>query len=521
MSSLVTLDLLKATTADLTDSRRQPDRQPQTTAPTSNPATGAPVAPSVWVLPAAGTPASAQAAYVRQALAAEVERMRTAQPGDLNNQLFRSAAALGNFVGRWLAEEEVVEALLAAGREAGCDDPVKDRATVLRGIAAGKTTPREPPAPSSGVFANGAVPAGAPQAAAPARAVHPVAQEAMSRAAGLATSADPEIVPLPAIMSRLFPAPRYAVEGIVSEGLNVLAGKSKLGKSWLALNLALTIASGGVALGNVPVQRGAVLYLALEDRFRRIQDRSRKVMNGLLLDAPDLLSVAVDWPRLDTGGLDRLCRWIEGQGRTDGNSNVRLVIIDVWAKFRPVATNSRASAYDIDYAHMAALKHVLDHFGTSGLILHHTRKAAAEDAIDEVSGTAGIAGCADGILVLTRARNQDGPEFEAELIVTGRDHEEQKLSLSVDKVNWVWTSNGAANARVESRVAAEVLRILGSRVGCQFSIRTIMDCISQIPKPTPSHLRTVLVRLVDRGLIERARDGYYFIPTPDDAFATP
>src|SRR5262249_58141949 len=67
------------------------------------------------------------------------------------------------------------------------------------------------------------------------------------------------------------PEPRWAVEGILPEGVTVLAGKPKLGKSWLALNVALAVAGGGVALGAVRVEGGLVLYLALEDTRRRLQ----------------------------------------------------------------------------------------------------------------------------------------------------------------------------------------------------------------------------------------------------------
>ncbi len=82
------------------------------------------------------------------------------------------------------------------------------------------------------------------------------------------------------LMNEELPPVRRAVPGILPEGLSLLAGKPKLGKSWLALGLAVTKASGGVALGKIPVDRGEVLYLALEDNRRRLQNRLRKVLDG-------------------------------------------------------------------------------------------------------------------------------------------------------------------------------------------------------------------------------------------------
>lgn len=473
-----------------------------------------------WVLvPHASLPVDV--AWARQALANECDRMRAARPGGLNNQLFASAAALGNLIAAGLLDEqEVVDALLDAGEVAGCDNPKKDRATVERGIQTGRQTPRrpEPRGPfQPGVMAGNQQ--GTPGETPSGRQTHPVAQSAISRAAGLLQNLAPVVLPLPTIMATEYPEPRYAVPGIISEGLNLLVGKPKLGKSWFALNVGITIAAGGVALGNIPVIAGPVLYLALEDRFRRVQSRSRKVLSGLAAEPSSNLHIAVEWPRLDAGGLDYLCEWIESRGvGTEGSSNVRLVIIDVWAKFRPVQGNTRASAYDVDYAHMAALKNVLDHYGISALVLHHTRKAAAQDAMDEVSGTAGIAGAADGVLVLTRARHQDGKELEAELLVMPRDHEEQKLALVVDQQTWVWTSQGTASNRNESRVVQAVVAIFQANAGLTMSMKTVMDSITTIPKPTASYLRTILVRLVDKGDIERVRDGHYRKPLVEVPF---
>lgn len=470
-----------------------------------------------WELKPPCTEETRELRWAHEALARECQRMREARPGGLNNQLFASAAALGNLVGAGLLQqEEVVDSLLEAGRAAGCDSPGKDRKTIDRGIETGKQTPRSP-APLPAREQPGLV------AAATREGGHPVAQEAMARAGGASSATDLLVRTIPDIMSSVFAEPKFAVAGIVAEGLTLLAGKPKLGKSWLALNLALTIAAGGVALGNVPVVTGPVLYLALEDRFRRIQSRTGKILSGLGMsaEASARLEVAVDCPRLDAGGLDLLCEWIERQGFTgEGDeraANARLVIIDVWAKFRPLQQSNK-NAYDQDYAHMTALKNVLDHYRTSALVLHHTRKAVAQDAIDEISGTTGIAGCADGILVLSRARAQEGKEFEAELMITSRDADEQKLALVVDRETWVWTSQGSAADRGNSRLNEAILRVLRNNAGSVLSTKAISDCLAIDPPPSMHHVRVALGRLASSDRVERVRDGHYRFPCAEGAF---
>src|SRR5262249_34565487 len=144
-----------------------------------------------------------------------------------------------------------------------------------------------------------------------------------------------------------------AIPGLLSEGLSILAGKPKMGKSFLALNLAMTIAAGGKALGDIETVAGDVLYMALEDRLRRVQVRARKMLAGLGGGARPPRHVAVSWPRQEQGGLDHLSRWL------DAADNPRLVIIDVVAKFRTASTGRR-NVYEEDYEVLSQIKDVLD-----------------------------------------------------------------------------------------------------------------------------------------------------------------
>src|SRR3954471_17711209 len=77
----------------------------------------------------------------------------------------------------------------------------------------------------------------------------------------------------------VFPDARWAVPGLIAEGVTLLVGPPKVGKSWLGLNVAASVAEGGLALGKGDVDPGDVLYLALVDTGRRVQSRLRMMMN--------------------------------------------------------------------------------------------------------------------------------------------------------------------------------------------------------------------------------------------------
>lgn len=314
-----------------------------------------------------------------------------------------------------------------------------------------------------------------------------------------------EILRLPELLGREFPPPAWAVPGLLSEGLTVLAGKPKLGKSWLALNLGLTIAAGGYALGTTKVVAGDVLYLALEDRWRRIQDRARKVLAGMGAEASGRLHFAVEFPRQDQGGLEAIAAWIKRTADEGGNPT--LVIVDVWAKFRPATKGGGRSAYEVDYEQVSGFKAVVDDNRVSALVLHHCKKAKTEDALEEVSGTNGIAGSADGTLVLTRARNEN----EAELFMTGRDFEEGQLALEFDPKTFVWKSHGKASERTESKGRAAVIEFFRRNAGGIFQVSEIADRLD-IRAEGRESFRRMLVRMADAGQIARVRTGVYRWP---------
>src|SRR5207253_2368842 len=95
------------------------------------------------------------------------------------------------------------------------------------------------------------------------------------------------------LMRMKLPPPRWAVPELIPEGLTILAGRPKTGKSWLALHIAIAVATGGAVLTSSPVESGPVLYLAMEDTRRRLQKRLSKLLQG---PPPEQLHIRTRWP---------------------------------------------------------------------------------------------------------------------------------------------------------------------------------------------------------------------------------
>jgi RecA-family ATPase len=218
------------------------------------------------------------------------------------------------------------------------------------------------------------------------------------------------------------PALSWTVPGLLPEGFGILAAAPKIGKSWLVLSLGLSVASGISFLG-VPVKQTPVLYLALEDGHRRLQERQRRILDGQA--APDALLLRTD-------PLDALES--ATQFATIHAGENPLVIIDSLARIRPPRKRG-ADIYREDYEFGSSLKTVAD-LGTTVLGVDHTRKAESEDFVESASGTNGLMGAADFVMVLTRERTDNN----AVLRITGRDVIEAGYRLVFDE--GIWTPNG-------------------------------------------------------------------------------
>lgn len=252
------------------------------------------------------------------------------------------------------------------------------------------------------------------------------------------------------LMLQDFPPVEYVVPGLIPEGLSLLVAAPKIGKSWMALGLGVAAASGARAFGHLKVDRRPVLYLALEDGKTRLQGRLR--------------SLGVDRPPaglyfVTTIAAATLLATVN-EFVTTHAARHPLVILDTLGKCMPPAMPNETT-YARDYRVTGALKAVVDRTPGSSLIaIHHTRKAETTDFLEAVSGTNGIAGAADTIMVLRRDRE----ESSAVLHVTSRDAREGSYGLTLDDTG-TWTLNGTdlESAATAARTAAQTAG-LGDRM---------------------------------------------------------
>jgi len=148
-----------------------------------------------------------------------------------------------------------------------------------------------------------------------------------------------------ALQAKEFPAVSYVVPGLIPEGLTLLAGKPKIGKSWLGLDLCLAIAAGRFCLGDRRPIEGDVLYCALEDNPRRLQRRIDKLLGPSFTETwPARLTLTTYWQRLDQGGVDDIADWL------DSVPAGRFVVVDTLAAVRPVKASQ---GYTEDYEALA------------------------------------------------------------------------------------------------------------------------------------------------------------------------
>lgn len=233
------------------------------------------------------------------------------------------------------------------------------------------------------------------------------------------------------LKTMIFPDVTYVVAGVIIEGLTILAGRPKIGKSWLALEICIAVALGRRVLGNVATVQGDVLYCALEDNRRRLQKRTDKLISPFSAKWPSQLTLATSWRRLDDGGVEDIADWAASI------PNPRLAVLDTLAGVRPPRQHGEA-LYDGDYRALIELHRLAAEKGFAILVLHHTRKLEADDPLDTVSGTLGLVGCADTVLVLGRTTQG------TTLYVRGRDIEEQEHAIVFDRERCTWTIQGDA-----------------------------------------------------------------------------
>ena len=300
---------------------------------------------------------------------------------------------------------------------------------------------------------------------------------------GLLTAAD--------ILTTDYPDPVWAIPSMLPTGLTLLAGKPKLGKSWLALQIALSVASGGFALGE-HIEQGPVLYLALEDSARRL--KSRMIQQGWTIDAGALMDVMPlgrfvdEIGDLRDGGGVRLANQIERMG-------YRFVVIDTLSRS---CYGDQNDAQQMTRA-LTPLQEMGHEKNCAIFLTDHHRKGfgADPDAVGDILGSTAKGAMADTLWGLYRERGKS----DAKLQITGRDIEERNLKLSWHYDTGCWQLEGDADAIRLTERRREILDILETlgRAG-------VVDIAKEIGQKK-GNVYNRLLDLVSAGLVLREKVG--------------
>ena len=214
----------------------------------------------------------------------------------------------------------------------------------------------------------------------------------------------------------------FVVDDLLPQGLHLLAGAPKIGKSWLALWLCLCAAQGK-PLWTFATRPCEVLYLCLEDSFQRIQSR----LFDLTEDAPPTLHFAVMSQQLHNGLVEQIEQFLKEHPQT------RLIVIDTLQRIRTAGND--ANPYASDYRDIGVLKALADKHRIAILLVHHLRKMNDDDPMNMISGTTGLSGATDSNFVLRKSKRR---ENTATLYCTGRDIPYRELALEFDGEDHVW-----------------------------------------------------------------------------------
>jgi hypothetical protein len=300
---------------------------------------------------------------------------------------------------------------------------------------------------------------------------------------------------------------KFIVPGILPEGLTILAGRPKIGKSWLTLLVGIAVANGVEALGQdyglTKPTNGEVLYLALEDGPRRLQRRMTKILGSARPENwPARLHLQTSWRRFYQGGIEDIRAWYADE-KAKGNTPI-LIIIDTLARVRPPAS-PKQSPYQNDHDALAGLQKLSEELGLAIVVTHHDRKMAADDVFDTLSGTLGLTGAVDTILVLTKKGQ------ERTLHVRGRDIEEEAaLAMNFNVADCRWSVAGTDAQRQEKAQSEGRRRVLEAlQAAPEGEGLPVSDIAVVAGLPTRNATDALLFRMVQDGEVRRTRRGFY------------
>ena len=286
----------------------------------------------------------------------------------------------------------------------------------------------------------------------------------------------------------------FVVKDLIPIGVTLLAGSAKVGKSWLALWLAVQIAKGEDVWGYESI-KCTTLYLAYEDNEIRIQNRLLEICD----DAPENVHFCTEVSKLGGDFESKIDSFITE------HKNTKLIIIDTLQTIR----TTTESSYSNDYSDLTVLKTLADRYKIAIILIHHFRKQKDGDVFNQITGSTGLQGAVDNMFTLSASRRG---ERMATLNCIGRDIEPREIELERNDDNvWIKKSESYSESNIleENFVKAieEFMSDKTSYCGTPTELSTLLNEISD--SKFSNRVISKYVRKLSKSLEKRSIMGDY------------
>ena len=304
---------------------------------------------------------------------------------------------------------------------------------------------------------------------------------------------DTAIVEIAAIdlMAMHFPPIKWYAAGLLHEGMVLFGGKSKRGKSWIMMNLALSVATGGNVFGHYEVPRPVkVLYCALEDGPRRTQRRMAMIDKDADFSR---IKFAFRMPPLENGGIDYIARHIK--------NGYEVVVVDVLAHVETAGKNGLRDYHEV-YRTFAPLQALRSEYQFAMVMVTHLRKAESEEVFDNLHGSVAYQGAQDALWVMERKQGED----TALLHLRDKDAEDKIAELKFDGAG-IWSFIGEGEDHAETTEESGIIKLLLEEAK-PMGIKDIMLALGMHPGRYAA-IRKRLQRMASKGFVIRTERGLY------------
>tara|TARA_Y100000294_G_scaffold171772_1_gene185659 strand:+ start:64 stop:1905 length:1842 start_codon:yes stop_codon:yes gene_type:complete len=291
----------------------------------------------------------------------------------------------------------------------------------------------------------------------------------------------------------------WVVEGLIAPGLNLIAGKSKIGKSFGTLDLAYQVEVGGEWLEK-KCSKGNVLYYSLEDGKRRCKNRW-KAMGIKPQEAwYQFRDRKPRIPLLTMGLEEEIEDWIKN------TPDRKLVVIDVYVKVKKTLGGYKLNSYENDNYNLQNLQTLATKYEIAIVLVHHITKRKEDDVFDEINGSTGIQSNMDSMIVISSDRTKGKNPI---LYCIPKDGEPQQFEIALSP-KCIWENLGKPGMAALTKIQNAITKAMKDN-----SERTSKEIIVKVQVDngkenwTDKHIQKEVTRLVEKSYLMKIKRGHY------------